>query len=331
MAFLLQGCYVNQSDNDLFAELYKKNVESIVMIQAHKEDENTNSFGTAWFAGENKLVSVAHIFAGYDIEDDELTISISGNDHPHIDWTGLEVKYIDKMNDIVILEFTDHEKWKKFKEKENPKYLNVSKQAAKTGSDIWSIGHRLGLPYQFYRGAISSSEQYFIGYAVLTIADTELFQGDSGGPHMDRNGNVIGMTRGFFDHSTRFFSDRGINSSDAIELLVPVRIINKAITEYENGRKSAWIYRDKLFTFGNNENQDFIIKKTNDSRLAEYMGWKSGDHDFMILNDDGTVLHLNRRNFYTSFLVIAHDDPLSLVWTDKNGIQHEKTVILSDV
>ena len=72
----------------------------------------------------------------------------------------------------------------------------LSEEMPQQGASVYAMGHPLGFEYSFTSGVISGSRKHKsplgVGYTLLQT-DTPINSGNSGGPLIDSNGNIVGI------------------------------------------------------------------------------------------------------------------------------------------
>lgn len=167
-----------------------------------------NSLGSGWAVGEDAIVTNAHVVEN---SRDITIIAYDGTEF------NAELVCMDEELDIAVLVVE-----KTLKPLPLKKLENVS-----TGEDVWAIGAPESLDYTLTRGVVSAKEREINGQKYIQT-DAAINHGNSGGPLMDDQGNVIGM-------NTLKMSD-----AEGIGLAIPVNRIceymqNQGITLTDGG------------------------------------------------------------------------------------------------
>lgn len=153
-----------------------------------------NSLGSGFALGANCIITNAHVIA------DTSQISVllySGNEYK------ATVLGINENEDIAVLVV---------KNGDFP-YLTVADTSMmKTGDDIYAIGAPKGMAYTLTKGTISAKERIIRNNSYIQI-DAAINEGNSGGPLLNDNGQVLGM-------NTLKMSD-----SEGIGLAIPINRI----------------------------------------------------------------------------------------------------------
>jgi S1-C subfamily serine protease len=191
------------------------------IVDLQSNEPQPNSLGTGFIIGENILLTNNHVVN----EAKEVVIDTATNNGPPYDAI---VKYNDKSLDIAVLEVKD---WEKFKT-ENPIQILPIQENHNLVQVVYTIGHAWGLYYSISHGVISyehrkipddNSPRYFIQ------TDANIFQGNSGGPMLNDEGEVLGM-------NTMIIA----NTGGSYGFAVPSILINKALKDFEKYGEIRW-------------------------------------------------------------------------------------------
>lgn len=150
-----------------------------------------NSLGSGFAVGENCIVTNAHVI---DNDKQISVISYAGNEYE------AKVLGMSESEDIAVLVI----------ENATFPYLSIADiSSAKTGDDIYAIGSPKGMAYTLTKGSISAKERLIRNNTYIQI-DAAINEGNSGGPLLNDNGQVLGM-------NTLKMSD-----SEGIGLAIPI-------------------------------------------------------------------------------------------------------------
>ena len=150
--------------------------ESVFVVNTNK------AIGSGFAVGKNSIITNAHV-----IEDAQ---SIWIETYSGEEYTAY-VYAADFDLDIALLIVTDTE------------FVPLSKadvDSAKIGEDIYTIGAPKGLSYTLTTGAISAKNREVDGYYYIQI-DAPINTGNSGGPLLNDNGEVLGINTLKFNNS----------------------------------------------------------------------------------------------------------------------------------
>lgn len=133
-----------------------------------------NALGSGFAVGENCIVTNAHVI---DDTKDITVVTYGGAEYP------ATVLGMDEYMDIAVLGVKDA----------SFPYLAVADLATmKTGDDIYAIGAPKGMAYTLTKGGISAKERA-IGNQTYIQIDAAINKGNSGGPLLNDNAQVLGM------------------------------------------------------------------------------------------------------------------------------------------
>ena len=190
-------------------------INSVVIVTCGK------SIGTGFVVEDGYIVTNAHVVDGH-----KKALCFFKKDlgkdgslrHPH----QMRVVSFHKEYDIAVLEFQDEEF--DFEDLALP----LSKQAF-TEEKVKTIGHPLGLLFSVSKGIVSNPKQfvnedreYYSKVNQLIQTDISINFGNSGGPLLNMNGQVIGI-----------MTCRPSESNGGIGLAVPASYIEKILEEVE--------------------------------------------------------------------------------------------------
>ncbi len=133
-----------------------------------------NALGSGFALGKDCIVTNAHVVEN---RNDVVVKTYSGEEYRAF------VVGMDKDRDIAVLGV----KGKTFK------YIPVAdKENVNTGDDIYAIGAPKSMAYTLTKGVISAKERQIGNYSYIQI-DAAINEGNSGGPLLNDNGEVLGM------------------------------------------------------------------------------------------------------------------------------------------
>lgn len=158
-----------------------------------------NSLGSGFAIGENCIVTNAHVIA----DNDHITIISYDGDEFEAAILG-----ISEDEDIAVL-VVDNITFP---------YLPVADLSSmKTGDDIYAIGAPKGMAYTLTKGSVSAKERIVRSKSYIQI-DAAINEGNSGGPLLNDNGQVLGM------------NSLKMSDSEGIGLAIPISQICEYIS-----------------------------------------------------------------------------------------------------
>ncbi len=182
VVFLMQPIVGEAKDfySKIFADIFKKTVPAIVLITNGFDLFTSSPFplgkGTGFFVDNKLILTANHVVAKFP------DISVQNTEGQKV-----KVKVIarDLFSDLALLELEEE-----FSEKVNP--LKLSEQMPEIGDIVLAIGHPRGYLWSVTTGIVSGirmdeSLRYFIQ------TDAAINQGNSGGPLLNLEGEVIGI------------------------------------------------------------------------------------------------------------------------------------------
>ena len=168
--------------------------DMIIGSRKHNEKNGYSSQGTAWIMSNGYVVTSYHVIEGAS---DIKLIKADGSEF-------LAREYInDKANDIALLEVISEGKL--------PAAIPISSQPASLGSNVFTIGYPMvgimGTDPKFTSGKINSLSGIQNDPRIYQIS-VPVQSGNSGGPLLNENGEVVGIITSKL-HAVRIFRSTG--------------------------------------------------------------------------------------------------------------------------
>jgi tetratricopeptide (TPR) repeat protein len=157
-------------------KLIKFVMPALVFIKIYDEKNVYTQFGSGFFVSKSSIITNFHVIDGAH----RIEIKTSDGTLCHVIKTRK-----DKLNDLALL-FLD----KNYPEK---RILKLSKALPEIGQDIITIGNPQGMEQSVSDGIVSAV-RVFKGGSVLIQISAPISQGSSGGPVLNLNGEVIGVS-----------------------------------------------------------------------------------------------------------------------------------------
>jgi S1-C subfamily serine protease len=157
------------------ADLYERSVPSVVQIVTYDATGSESALGSGFFVAAGRILTNAHVVA------DAYSAAVLSWDTCYLEVTILKM---DENSDLALLQVRGGAE---------PALTLDSMAAYRPGDRVFAIGSPLGLQYSFSDGMISAIRGQPSGFQFIqTTAPTS--PGSSGGPLLDGNGIVLGIT-----------------------------------------------------------------------------------------------------------------------------------------
>ena len=221
------------------------------VVGAPKEE---NGLGTGYIVDENYIITNYHVAR----DSVELSVVIEGQtQEPY----KAEMVFGDPVSDIAVVKLVD---WKKFKEEQpQSKILKFADELPVDAQSVWTIGHPWGLFYSISHGIVSNDRRIPpntpIAWFIQT--DAKVYQGNSGGPMLDDEGDIIGMN-----------SEMISNTGGSYGLALPNKLIQKVLNDFEKYGEARWA----VLGVGS-KNSDSTITEVGPGSAAQKAGLLVGD------------------------------------------------------
>ena len=204
--FTFQSCNVGDALNkELSAEeVFELASPSVVEI-AGKTSKGTST-GTGFFNDDQGTV-----ITNYHVIEDcyEATITLSNGKNYSVD----KVMGYSEDKDIAILSTSC----------KNSTPLKIRKTEIKTGEKVYTIGSSLGLSGSLSDGIVSSAERIINGHTYIQIT-APISHGNSGGPLLDSEGKVIGITTAYLADGQNLNLAIPVNEVSSISISNPMTL-----------------------------------------------------------------------------------------------------------
>ena len=179
---------VDARDELNFESIVKKTKESVVLLSSNpNEDPATNPQQTAMCTGV-VVDDIGHVLTNFHCIYKQNYIKLFYFDED--DWQTYDVNVIglDPLADLALLKVMD---------KEEPiPYLKFADDAAEIeeGSEVFAIGHPMGMVWTITKGIISSNARYSRHPYIKSLqTDAAINKGNSGGPLLNMKGELVGI------------------------------------------------------------------------------------------------------------------------------------------
>lgn len=194
--FLLNGKHFDLERSQKFT-IYENYTRIVIINIVNKKEPENTSFsgrGTGFFIKvtdtEGYIITNHHVISRA-IENEDIKINVlTAEDY----WTyDAEIVGYDAVSDIGVIKINkqDDEHWKTLEFADTDDY--------NTGDPVVIIGHGMGMPWTTTQGHITHSQRYGLRpYALMIQTDAVINQGNSGGPILNLEGNVVGVAQAIY-------------------------------------------------------------------------------------------------------------------------------------
>lgn len=220
--------------------------------------------GTGFFIGENLILTNYHVVAGNEPFGNTTNLFLYAQ-HSGKKYNATIIAF-DKLSDVALIKIVDNE-WISFKKEQRYSILKLDhSNNLRQGETVYSIGHPWGLNWSVSEGIISAigrrrnqTPQYFIQ------TDAKIFNGNSGGPLINNEGNVVGMN-----------SEIYVNIGGSYGFAIPGELLEKIVLDLQDEDKIVkWSSLGINFEF--NDSGQLKITAVLPQSAAEAAGLKMED------------------------------------------------------
>jgi len=190
--------------------------KGIVAVVTNKD--GGGGLGTGFFIGENFILTNHHVIENAT----KIEIALEHSNKTY----EAELIYSDKASDIAAIKVKD---WETF-EKENEYITLTMTTRYKLLDEVYAIGHPWGLYWSISKGVVSRDllkKPNEVNFFMQT--DAHVFNGNSGGPLLNTQGQVIGVN-----------SNMIVNEGGSYGLAIPVTIVEKVLSDLEKYKEVRW-------------------------------------------------------------------------------------------
>ena len=179
---------VDARDALKFESVVKRTKESVVLLSSNpNENPTTNPAQTAMCTGV-VVDDIGHVLTNYHCIYKQNYIKLFYYDESDWDSYDVNVVGIDPLADLALLEVIG---------KEEPiPFIKFADDAAEIeeGSEVYAIGHPMGMAWTVTKGIISSNQRYARHPYIKSLqTDAAINKGNSGGPLLNMKGELVGI------------------------------------------------------------------------------------------------------------------------------------------
>lgn len=292
VAIVLVGCIQNNST-------IENKVRGVVLIENILE--KGSGLGTGFFINENVIVTNNHVIDG----NGQIKVALESSSKLYDG----KVIFADPVADIAIVELVD---WEAFVKENDPiEYLKLSDKLPGRTEEVFAIGNPWGLTWSVSKGIVSYSlRKSPEGKPVFYIqTDGDIFNGNSGGPLLDSDGNVVGI-------NNLMIAKEGGSYGLAITSELVLKIL-------EDQKKYGHV---KWPLIGVSIEQGTTIKEITPDSPAEKAGLKVGDVIKTIDNNRGVYNVQDIESLIYRLVTGVTDEPVRITF-ERDGKKEEVEIL----
>ena len=179
----------NSNDEPVkFGSVVKASQESIVLLTISPFEDPTVDTSKNGVCSGVIVDEQGHVITNYHCVRDQKSIILYYYDRK--DWGEYKVKVvgIDPLADLALLKILDSDK------KLKPLKFAKDTEKLEVGTEVFALGHPMGMAWTTTKGIISSNERYARHPFVHALqTDAAINKGNSGGPLMNMQGEIVGI------------------------------------------------------------------------------------------------------------------------------------------
>ena len=179
---------VDARDELKFESVVKRTKESVVLLSSNPNvDPTTDPTQTAMCTGV-VVDDIGHVLTNFHCIYKQNYIKLFYFDENDWDSYNVNVIGLDPLADLALLEVIGRE--------EPVPFLKFADDAAeiKEGSEVYAIGHPMGMAWTITKGIISSNQRYARHPYIKSLqTDAAINKGNSGGPLLNMKGELVGI------------------------------------------------------------------------------------------------------------------------------------------
>lgn len=246
-------------DRDL-SDIAREKADAVVLILRDVDNNNStvsSGLGAGFFIGPNLIVTNAHVIDG------ATTLLVKGSTSEILfEATVIKKNYT---TDIALLKVDN---WEEYVDANGIEILNfVTNNNLVLGDTVWSIGHPWGLYWSVSEGIVSyPARRINTSMAYYIQTDAFIHQGNSGGPLLNNNGEVVGIVSKIYSPTL----------SDGFGLAIPSDIAVNAINYMKDNKTVEWSTIGVDFEQSKN-NKNVIVSEILDWPSTQGVDIKMGD------------------------------------------------------
>jgi serine protease Do len=282
------------------AHLVETRKGGIVLITNEIDAENSG-MGTGFILNDNQIVTNLHV-----VEGNGKLMVISPNTQKRY---AAKILHQDPIADIAVIQVED---WESYKKNELPVNLTLgNSDETVQGEKIVVVGHPWGLTWTVSEGIMSSKGRRLgSNPKFLDQVDAKLFQGNSGGPIFNEEGEVVCI-------SNMMLTKEG----GSYGFCIPSNLVKKVMYDFEKFGELRW--RAMNVTVGlTPDGSSVILNEVEPDGAAGKAGLKSGDKILEIYTPNNHPKGLKPKDandIITELAQLRGDDEVIKVVIERNG------------
>lgn len=277
ISFVIVGC----SD---VKEIILSKKDAVVLIV----NNDKNGIGTGFFIDENLIITNYHVVEGG--KGLEIKTETGNKFYP------VEIIKSDQFADIATLKIKD---WEDFVKNNKYSILKFNKNYNQL-DEVYVIGHPWGLSWSMSKGVISAKSRLSPAPKFLLQTDAKVYQGNSGGPMLNTDGEVIAINSNMLS-----------NEGGSYGLAIPYVIVEKVLKDLEKYDEVRWPVIG--ITLDSN-----IVKEVAESSPALKSGVKADDKIVAIKTKKGEFEVNSAEELITRMAVNDYEDTV-ILYIVRNG------------
>jgi S1-C subfamily serine protease len=278
VAFVLVGCTTVQDRIDS-----KRNG---VFFIINELADSGGGVGTGFLIGENEILTNAHVVANAKT----LQIKMENS-------TTYEAELVlkDDVIDMALIRLKD---WDKFAAENEYTVLRLADSSSiRIMDEVYAIGNPWGLTFSVSKGIVSHPIRRNDATPKFLIqTDAHVFQGNSGGPLLDSNGDVIGI-------NSLMLSREGGSYGFALHSDIAKKVLN----DWKNGHDAKWPQ------LGVSIRDDKVIMEVTKDSPADKAGVKKDDIILGLETHIGNFRPANSSEIIFDIALTAYPEPVKLI------------------
>jgi S1-C subfamily serine protease len=261
--------------------------KGIVAVVTNKD--GSSGLGTGFFIDENFILTNHHVIE--NVTKIEIALENSNKTYE------AELIYSDKASDIAAIRVKDLETFKKENE-----YITLSMTTHyRLLDEVYAIGHPWSLYWTISKGVVSRDlfkKPNELNFFLQT--DANIFNGNSGGPLLNTNGQVIGIN-----------SNMIVNEGGSYGLAIPITIVEKVLADFQKYKEVRWPIIGVTLDINS-------IKQIAKDSPAEKAGLQVGDVIVSVKTKHGMTITEDGETLMYALSITDYED-IVLVNIERNG------------